>query len=315
MLTMLGSPRRCCDGLTRRETLKIGALSALGGFGLPQFLAASEAGAVRPGKAKSVIVLYLLGGAATQDMYDLKPDAPGEIRGEFKPIPTNVPGIQRLRAPAADGQVDAPGGARPLAQPQGRLPQHAAQLHRPRDPAARHHHHARTATRPAWARSASTCSGKTRCGRPSCPTMSTCRAISAGGRPSAGAGPYGGFLGKRYDALTTECDPTMHAGTPEPVPGQPATVLRRAATAAQHPAAGHHARPPQHAASRCSSRSIDQQRPLESSRRSRKATTAIKQQAYDMLTSSKLKRGVRSVGRGPEARRALRQTRCSATAR
>ena len=48
----------------------------------------------RPGKAKSVILLYLLGGAATQDMIDLKPNAPREVRGEFKPIATSVPGIQ-----------------------------------------------------------------------------------------------------------------------------------------------------------------------------------------------------------------------------
>src|ERR1700694_3579588 len=87
MLTMLGTPRRCCDGITRRETLKAGALSALGGFGLPQLLRAQEAGQVVPGKARSVILLYLLGGAATQDMWDLKPNAPAEIRGEFRPFP------------------------------------------------------------------------------------------------------------------------------------------------------------------------------------------------------------------------------------
>ena len=94
MLTMLGSPRRCCDGVTRRETLKVGALTALGGFGLPHWLAAEEQGQVRRGKAKSVILLYLLGGAATQDMFDLKPDAPREVRSEFKPIDTSATGVQ-----------------------------------------------------------------------------------------------------------------------------------------------------------------------------------------------------------------------------
>src|SRR5881409_3208005 len=98
MLTMLGSPRRCCDGLTRRETLKAGALSLLGGFfNLPSLLAFEHDRGFRtrpPGKAKSVILLYLLGGAATQDMVDLKPKAPVEIRGEFKPTATSVPGIQ-----------------------------------------------------------------------------------------------------------------------------------------------------------------------------------------------------------------------------
>ena len=79
---------------SRRETLQLGALSMLGGLSLPQVLAAEETATTRPGKAKSVIMLYLLGGAAHQDMYDLKPLAPAEIRGEFKPIDTNVPGIQ-----------------------------------------------------------------------------------------------------------------------------------------------------------------------------------------------------------------------------
>src|SRR5438132_569445 len=96
MLTMLGSKRRLCDGLTRRETLKAGALSLLGGaFSLPGMLWAEEnrKAHVRPGKAKSVILMYLLGGAPTQDMFDLKPAAPTNIRGEFKPIASNVPGM------------------------------------------------------------------------------------------------------------------------------------------------------------------------------------------------------------------------------
>src|SRR5436190_18240066 len=95
MITLLGSKRRLCDGLTRRETLKAGALSLLGGaFNLPSLLAAEERHHARPGKAKSVILLYLLGGAPTQDMFDMKPNAPDKIRGDFKPIATNVTGIQ-----------------------------------------------------------------------------------------------------------------------------------------------------------------------------------------------------------------------------
>jgi hypothetical protein len=72
-------------------------LSLLGGaFNLPSLLWAEQKrpAHARPGKAKSVILLYLLGGAATQDMFDLKPGAPEKIRGEFKPIASNVPGIQ-----------------------------------------------------------------------------------------------------------------------------------------------------------------------------------------------------------------------------
>jgi len=97
MITLLGSPRLCCDGLTRRETLKAGALSLLGGFfNLPSLLAMENRGSahVRPGKAKSVLLIYLQGGPATQDMFDLKPDAPSGIRSEFKPIATSASGIQ-----------------------------------------------------------------------------------------------------------------------------------------------------------------------------------------------------------------------------
>src|ERR671936_1414209 len=96
MITMLGSPRLCCDGITRRETLRAGALSLLGGFfNLPDLWALEQnRPAGLPGKAKSVILLYLLGGAATQDMFDLKPNAPSGIRSEFRPVATNVPGIR-----------------------------------------------------------------------------------------------------------------------------------------------------------------------------------------------------------------------------
>ena len=97
MITMLGSPRLSCDGLTRRETLRVGALSLLGGFfNLPSLLALEQRrdSASRPGKARSVILLYLLGGAATQDMFDLKPGAPQGVRSEFRPMPTSASGVQ-----------------------------------------------------------------------------------------------------------------------------------------------------------------------------------------------------------------------------
>ncbi len=95
MLTMLGSPRLSCDGMTRRETLIAGALPLLGGFfNLPSLMAIEKSRDVaRPGKAKSVLFLYLQGGPATQDMFDLKPDAPSGIRSDFKPIATSAPGI------------------------------------------------------------------------------------------------------------------------------------------------------------------------------------------------------------------------------
>jgi hypothetical protein len=81
-----------CDGVSRRNFLKIGGL-AMGGLSLNDVLRAEAA--QKAGKShKAVIMVFLPGGPSHQDMFDLKPDAPSEIRGEFKPISTNVPGIQ-----------------------------------------------------------------------------------------------------------------------------------------------------------------------------------------------------------------------------
>ncbi len=86
------TPRRLCDGVSRREVLQIGGL-ALGGLSLPQLLQAEALAGIRNSK-KSVIMIYLVGAPPHQDMYDLKMDAPAEIRGECRPIATAVPGIQ-----------------------------------------------------------------------------------------------------------------------------------------------------------------------------------------------------------------------------
>ena len=81
-----------CDGVSRRNFLKIGALG-LGGLALPEILRAQSASGARRSH-KAIIMIFLPGGPSHQDMFDLKMDAPSEIRGEFKPISTKVPGIQ-----------------------------------------------------------------------------------------------------------------------------------------------------------------------------------------------------------------------------
>ena len=88
--------RAYCDGLSRRSFLHVGAAGVLGvGLNLPQLLAAQAAQRGRGSKDDiSVIILFLHGGLSTIDTVDLKPNAPAEIRGEFNPISTNVPGIQ-----------------------------------------------------------------------------------------------------------------------------------------------------------------------------------------------------------------------------
>lgn len=220
MITMLGSARRCCDGLTRRETLKAGALSLLGGgFTLPTLLQAEtlRRPEQRPGKAKSVILLYLLGGAATQDMFDLKPDAPREIGGEFKPIATNVPGIricehlprmaQWMHKAALVRSLNHKAGCHnclpsytgcEVPQPD----QHPKDTHPPSMGSVCEYLHKGGSDFPAY-------------------VYMPC--WLGWGQAFRRGGPYGGFLGQRYDPLITECLPT-HDPDVKPSPGFPATV-------------------------------------------------------------------------------------------
>lgn len=94
MLTFSGSKQRFCDGLNRRNFLQIGAFGA--GLTLADMLKAKAqaSAAGTPTANKAAIMIYLPGGPSHMDMYDLKPEAPMEYRGEFKPVQTNVPGIQ-----------------------------------------------------------------------------------------------------------------------------------------------------------------------------------------------------------------------------
>lgn len=87
-----GRSGRYCDGIARRNFLQIGAL-AIGGMTLADLLRAEDAAGVR-NSHKAVINIHLNGGPSHQDMFDLKPEAAREFRGEFSPISTNVPGLQ-----------------------------------------------------------------------------------------------------------------------------------------------------------------------------------------------------------------------------
>lgn len=221
MLRMLGSKRRCCDGLTRRETLQAGALSLFGGLTLPDLLRAEQAspGRFGPGQAKHVIVLYLLGGAATQDMFDLKPNAPTEIRGEFKPAPTSALGVQICE----------------------HLPRMAQWMHRCAIVRSVNHKAGCHNTLPSYTGYEVPLPDITSTKETFPPSMgSVCEFLNRGGvelpayiylpcylgwgqairRP----GPYAGFLGKRYDPLFTECEPYADPGTPPEKPGHPVVV-------------------------------------------------------------------------------------------
>ncbi|MEX0819726.1 MAG: DUF1501 domain-containing protein, partial [Pirellulaceae bacterium] len=92
MLRLTGNRLRMCDGVSRRSFLQVGGL-AMGGLSLPRILRA-QAASGESSQHKAVIMIFLAGGPPHQDMLDLKPNAPIEVRGEFDPIDTNVPGIQ-----------------------------------------------------------------------------------------------------------------------------------------------------------------------------------------------------------------------------
>jgi hypothetical protein len=91
MITILGSINRWCDGVARREFLQIGGLGAAG-LALPELFRAQAAIPAERRRAKACILLFMGGGPPQMDTFDLKPDAPAEVRGEFPPIATSVPG-------------------------------------------------------------------------------------------------------------------------------------------------------------------------------------------------------------------------------
>jgi uncharacterized protein (DUF1501 family) len=90
MISLTGPGSRLCDGVTRRDVMRIGGLGALG-LMLPDLI---KARAATGQKTKSCIVLFLMGGPPQHSTWDPKPSAPAEVRGEFKPMSTNVPGLQ-----------------------------------------------------------------------------------------------------------------------------------------------------------------------------------------------------------------------------
>jgi hypothetical protein len=222
MLTMLGTAKRCCDGITRREALTAGALNLLGGMNLPDLLSAEAraSGAQRRGKAKSVILLYLLGGAATQDMIDLKPGAPAEVRGEFRPIDTNVPGIRVCEhLPRMSRWMHKIALVRSLNHKAGchnTLPSYTGYEALLPDI---------TSTRDTYPPSMGSVCEFLRTEQRDLPDYVYLPCYLGWGQAIRRPGPYGGFLGQRYDPLFTECSPYSAPSSSAPRAGFPHKVL------------------------------------------------------------------------------------------
>lgn len=228
MLRVLGSPQRLCDGVTRREVLQVGGISLFGGLtlanvvraestarssGATRWDAAAREGWVRPGKAKSVLLLYLMGGPPHQDMFDMKPDSPAEVRGEFKPIRTSASGIEICEL----------------------LPKTAQWMHRSAIVRSVHHEGGDHNPLPSMSGFNGPSTGSLlQPGGADPPSMgSVCEylGLESGSLPAyfylpcylgwgqaiRRPGPYAGFLGQQYDPAFTECDPKTDQ------PAQPAT--------------------------------------------------------------------------------------------
>ncbi len=218
-LTMLGNPRRCCDGLTRRETLKAGALSLFGGMTLTNLLHAEQRTSDRrPGKAKSVMLLYLLGGAATQDMWDLKPEAPAGVRSEFKPIDTSAPGVRICEhLPLMSKWMHKAALVRSLNHKAGChncLPSYTGcEVPQPDQ-------HPRDSHPPSMGSVCEFLNNR----HGDFPDYVYLPCWLGWGQAFRRGGPYAGFLGKRYDPLITECAPYLDKEGHAPKPGYPRTV-------------------------------------------------------------------------------------------
>src|SRR5688572_728413 len=93
MLPIAGRPARLCSGPSRREFLRVGGLT-LGGLSLPTLLNPRAYARGSPkAKAKSCLLIFMEGGPSHLELWDLKPEAPAEVRGEFGPIRSSVPGV------------------------------------------------------------------------------------------------------------------------------------------------------------------------------------------------------------------------------
>ena len=120
MLTIFGRKTKFCDGVSRRDFLQIGAFTfGAASLSLADIFRAEARAGARTSQHKAVINIFLGGGPPHQDMWDIKTDAPAEIRGEFKPIGTNVPGIQIGEVFPQDRRADGQVRRHPL---RGRCP-------------------------------------------------------------------------------------------------------------------------------------------------------------------------------------------------
>ena len=205
MLTVLGPAGRACDGVSRRAILRAGGLSMFGGL-----LAATSAGqaatlAKRAARVKSVILIDLFGGPSHIDMLDQKPDAPVEIRGEFASIASSVPGLPICEhLPRLAEWMNRVALIRTISHPYNSHNPYAVMtgFTGGND---REDYFSRPTDSPSMG-SVATYFG---CGQPGVPPYVVLPDFPGYTQSLRRAGPYGGFLGRKYDPLFATADPKL----------------------------------------------------------------------------------------------------------
>jgi hypothetical protein len=278
MLSVLGPSRRACDGLSRREILRAGALSLFGATLLPSAAPAAQTA----GRARSIILLDLFGGPSHIDTFDLKPAAPAEVRGEFKPIASSLTGVQVCEhLPRLAKWMHRVSLIRTVS--------HVYNSHNPYAVMTgftggndREDYFARPSNHPSMGSVCQYFGVGRKHGLPGYVVLPAFPGYSQGLRR---AGPYGGYLGNQYDPLFSTCevqlphaqnsdyDPTLvpvgDPTLPTPSPGITADALDRRRTLLEQ---------------------IDAQAALASSSRSAGLMTTRQRQAFELLLSPAARR-------------------------
>ena len=231
MIRVLGGPKQLCDGITRRDLLQVGSLGMLG-LGLTDPFAASALASEGPGKsvvngrfgqAKACIFLFLYGSPSQLETFDPKPDAPEQIRGELKSIPSRVPGLDVCELlPQMAGVMDKVTVLRSVSHPYPLhgvayaatgVPSISAPMElNPRDP-AHWPYIGSVVDYVDSSRAAKSAAGVDRSGVSGnlvLPWAFSSQRIGEVAR----AGPYGGYLGQKWDPVSTL--PGRHPREPFP---------------------------------------------------------------------------------------------------
>ena len=203
MLSILGPGGKTCEGVSRREVLRVGSLATLGGATLAGPLMAGAGAAPFSGRVKSVILIDLFGGPSHIDMFDPKPAAPVEVRGEFTAISTSVPGLQICEhLPQMAGWMDRLTLIRSLSHGYNSHNPYAVMTGFTGGNDARDYF-----SRPSdYPSMGSVCHymGLTRTGIPPYIVLPGLPGYTQALRR---CGPYAGYLGQQYDPLFSTCDP------------------------------------------------------------------------------------------------------------